>query len=501
MPEAEIKNRTYGNLVVPRRPGIFGLGMLPTIGLLVSAIVDALLILAIGILPTLVLVAIEAPVFLWLLKPAHDGRTPLSRINERVAGFRGRRKGRQVYSSGPTGRVPYGTHQLPGVLGPSQLSEAQDAFGRPFAVLAHPWTRQVTVVIETEPDGASLADQWQIDQWVAHHGQWLAILPTEPGLTHAQISIEAAPDPGTRLSYMLRSRRDPNAPAFAGEVLDEIEQTYPSGAAEVRARIALTYTLAGAGRRQMSVTEKANEISLRLSQLVTELSNTGAGAGRPCSAERLSEIAMEAYSPSKAMLIEQLRGNGQASDVLWEDAGPAQAYTDSKQGLYFHDGAASRTWMMSGAPRGHFRESVLTELLAAHGDVPRKRVTLLYRILSPGEAASVVERDVTDSQFRVRNERRPSPRSRMQAAAAGQTSDEEARGASIVMLGMLVTGTVLDSDGVDEMDAAIANVAPAAKISLRLPRAGQDALFAASLPFGVWLPDHLQISQSIQEAM
>ena len=92
-----------------------------------------------------------------------------------------------------------------------------------------------------------------------------------------------------------------------------------------------------------------------------------------------------------------------------------------------------------GAPRGHFRENVLTDLLAAHASVPRKRVTLLCRILPPGEASSVVERDI----------------------------------------GMLVTGTVLDGSQVDAMDAAIDNAAPAAKIALRHPRASTRGLAPA----------------------
>ena len=95
------------------------------------------------------------------------------------------------------------------------LSEAEDAFGRPFAVLTYPWVGHLTVVLETEPDGAALTDQWQIDQWVARYGAWLATLPQEAGLVAAAVSIEAAPDPGTRLRHMIDERIRPDAPAFA----------------------------------------------------------------------------------------------------------------------------------------------------------------------------------------------------------------------------------------------------------------------------------------------
>ena len=63
-------------------------------------------------------------------------------------------------------------------------------------MLCHPWAEQLTVVLETEPDGAALVDQPQVDQWVAHYGQWLAALSQEPGLIACQVSVETAPDPG-----------------------------------------------------------------------------------------------------------------------------------------------------------------------------------------------------------------------------------------------------------------------------------------------------------------
>ena len=62
---------------------------------------------------------------------------------------------------------------------------------------------QLTVVLETEPDGAALVDQPQVDQWVAHYGQWLAALSQEPGLVACQVSVETAPDPGTRLRHAI----------------------------------------------------------------------------------------------------------------------------------------------------------------------------------------------------------------------------------------------------------------------------------------------------------
>ena len=98
---------------------------------------------------------------------------------------------------------------------------------------------------------------------------------------------------------------------------------------------------------------------------------------------------------------------------------------------------------MSQAPRGEVRENVLARLIAPHGDIARKRVTLLYRVIDPGEAARIVERDLHNADFRVNSSARPTARAVVEQQAARATAQEEARGAALVNFGMLVTATVL----------------------------------------------------------
>jgi hypothetical protein len=492
-------HRSYGNWRRPRPAGLWHLGLISSVLFGVGIIATIFMMALVGLVAGLVVLALQAPLFLVTLKPGSEGRTPLQRIGVRLGGAWARGRGENLYRSGPLGRVGYGTHQLPGVLAASQLSEARDSYDRPFAVLCHPWVRHLTVVIETEPDGASLTDQWQVDQWVSHQGQWLARLPREPGLVACQISVESAPDPGTRLRHMLEGRIAPDAPAFAREVIDEIKHTYPSGSADVRARIALTYRMVAAGGRRLSATEKAHEIATRLGNLTRELHGTGAGVAVPVDAQRLCEIVHSAYTPRAAELIEQARIAGQPALLRWDDVGPAMA--EARTDSYWHDGALSVTWEMSEAPRGEVLESVLAGLLAPHGQIPRKRVTLLYRVIAPGEAAKIVDRDLHNAEFRVNTQARPSARSVREAQAAKATAQEEAHGAALINVGMLVTATVLDPDGLAAAVAAIENLGPTARVNLRVAHNSQDSAFAAALPVGVWLPEHIRIPEAVREAL
>ena len=326
-----------------------------------------------------------------------------------------------LYRSGPLGQTPQGTYQLPGLLAASQLSEARDAYDRPFAVLCHPWVSQLTVVIETEPDGAALVDQPQVDQWVAHYGHWLAALSEEPGLVACQVCVETAPDPGTRLRHAIAERQDPNAPRLAIDTLNEIVNTYPAGAADLKARIALTFEMTNGGQRK-SATEPARDIATRLGGLTQRLHATGAGVAVPVDAQRLCEIVHSAYNPRAAELLDEARAAGQPARLRWDDAGPAAA--EARDQSYWHDGAESVTWAMTQAPRGEVRENVLARLIAPHPEIARKRVTLLYRMIGPGEAARIVERDLHNAEFRVNSANRPSARAILEQSSARATAQQ-----------------------------------------------------------------------------
>jgi len=497
---AAAERRTYGNWRRPRPKGLWRLGPIPTLAACSMIPLVGLTMMFFGLLAGLaVMAAVGGPIGALLIPNRTDGRTRAQNLTIKAAGTVARRNASNRYRSGPLGAVPSGGHALPGVLAASVLSEAVDPVGRRFAVLCHPHVRHLTVVLESEPEGRENIDQLQIDQKVAHYHEWLAKLTKTPGLVCAQVSVETAPDSGGRLRRMLDEHRAPSPPVFTAAVVGEIAKRYPVGAAEVKARIALTFQMADLADRRLTAQETVRQLAERLPDLTVGLQNTGAGAAMPVSARRLCQIIRVAYDPHAATDVELAASAGVEDGWCWEDVGPARAEALSDR--YRHDGACAVTWEMSEAPRSAVQEQLLADLLAPRDEVPRKRVTILYRIVSPAAAARMVEQDVDRAELRVDLQKRPDARSRREVEAARAIAEEEAAGSHLISFGMLVTATALDDAGVPLARAAVENTAPAARNNLRLVRNSQDSAFAAALPLGVWLPHYLRVTETMREGM
>ena len=64
---------------------------------------------------------------------------------------------------------------------------------------------------------------------------------------------------------------------------------------------------------------------------------------------------------------------------------------------------------------------------------------------------------------------------------------------------MLVTATVTDLDRSADARAAIDNISATARVTLRPVYGSQDSAFAAALPLGFVLREHIQIPAEIRE--
>jgi hypothetical protein len=500
MEAAEPKVRTYGNWRKPTSPGIGQLGLIGT-GLLLGSLI--VVIVTVGLFGLVVAIVVGAILMLMLatlvFRDKH-GRTVLQRLSTWLVWRRARAGGAHLYRSGPLGRSPWGTFQLPGLAARSTLSEARDSYQRPFALLHMPTTGHYTVVFGTEPDGASLVDQEQIDVWVAHWGSWLASLADEPGVVAASVTVETAPDTGSRLQRQVLTNIDPAAPPLAQEMLREVVATYPAGSATVKAWVALTFNATPrTGGKRRDNEEMARDLAARLPGITQRLNATGAGAARPLTAQQLCEVVRIAYEPRSAKLIDEAYSAGSVPELDWSDVGPAAA--EASWDSYRHDGAFSVTWSMSAAPRGEVQSSVLGQLLAPHRDIARKRVTMLYSPMNSAVAARTVEADKRNADFRVKSADRPSARALREKAAADHTASDEAKGNGLVSFGMLVTATTLEAAQMPDVEAAIDNLSATARITLRPVYGSQDSAFVAALPLGIVLSKHLKVPAEIRSSL
>lgn len=497
---SQSEERTYGNWRRPTSPGFGNLGLGGSAILLGGVLVIVVLMYVstgFAVVGGICLAAVLVPM---VIRDRH-GRSGLQWATARVAFANGRSKGQHLYRSGPLGRVPRGTCTLPGLAAASTLLEAQDSWGRTFAMLTIPRTNHHTVVLNCNADGASLVDAEQIDTWVAFWGGWLAQLAHEPRLVAASVSVEATPDSGERLRREVDEHLDPAAPPLSKQVLEEVVMTYPVGSARLTTRIALTYSGVGGpgvpGRRR-SVEDMAVDVGSRLPGLTSGLQMTGAGPARPLTAEELAEAIRIAYDPTVAALVDQARTKG-GSGLTWDDVGPMAG--EEAWDHYRHDGAFSITWAMSEAPRGEVHSNILSRLVSPHSDIVRKRVTLLYRPHDSATAAGLVERDRKDALFKAQQKKVVQARDNASIAAADQSAREEAAGAGLVRFGLLATATVLDKADLAVASAAMDNLAASSRLRLRRVYGSQAAAFAAALPLGLVLPNHLKMPQQVREAM
>ncbi|QHC68905.1 hypothetical protein GSU68_19225 (plasmid) [Rathayibacter sp. VKM Ac-2759] len=453
-----------------------------------------------GLGPALVVAAIFGGILLTVSVKDKHGQSALGRTVVRVNWWRTKSKGANIYRSGPIGRAKWGTFQLPGLAAASQLTEHEDSHGRRFALISTPATRHFTIVLATEPDGAALVDQEQINNQVAEYGIWLANLGDEPGIEAASVTVETAPDTGTRLRGEVEGSMDPDAPLFARAMLSEVVETYPVGSATIRAYIALTFTAnARINGKRRNAQEVAADLSARIPGLTSSLAATGAGAARPLGAQEICEVIRTAYDPDAAVLIDQARAEGETADLSWTDVGPAtaEAHWDS----YRHDGAVSTSWTMTAPPRGVVQAGILARLLAPHRDIARKRVTLLYRPIDPARAAALVEADLNAAQFNSSASTKPTARSTLSTRSAQATAAEEAAGAGLMNFGLIVTATTMQRTQEPEARAAVDSLTSAARLRMRPAFGSQDSAFAAALPLGLVLPRHLRIPNEVREAL
>ncbi|AYC43130.1 SCO6880 family protein [Streptomyces griseorubiginosus] len=492
-----VSHPTYGNWRRPRRAGLGPLGLVGTFvifGGLVATLLASLISLYAAII-------VFVPVVLFLIPLAirtQDGRNVYQLFALRVGWWRRKAAGAHLYVSGPLSARPGGRFRPPGLLNKVTASEGRDAYDRPFGILHHPQRDLYTIVLGCDPDGGSLIDPDQVDVWVALWGEWLARLSHEPGLKGATVIVETAPDPGTRLAHEVLPRIHPDAPAAARAVMEEVVDRYPSASSEMHTYVTLTYgNPAGQKRRKEDV---MTELAIRIPGLLSGLVAAGGGAAYPLSAERIAEVVRVAYDPAVAADVLNARAMEGGTGLEWDDAGPAAAVETVN--AYQHDSGVSRTWMLTLAPRGTVRSSVLRGMLEAAPGTRRKRVALVYRAIDPATSARIVEADRRSAQFMATSGKgMVQARAASEVRAAEQTAAEEASGAGLVEFSLMLTVTVDTMEELVDASVTVRNLTAASRVLMRPADRMQAAAFSCTLPAGILPWEQTLVPHELQEAL
>ncbi|MEV6545504.1 SCO6880 family protein [Streptomyces sp. NPDC051665] len=492
-----VSHPTYGNWRRPRRAGLGPLGLVGTFvifGGLVATLLASLISLYAAII-------VFVPVVLFLIPltiRTQDGRNVYQLFALRVGWWRRKAAGSHLYVSGPLSARPGGRFRPPGLLNKVTASEGRDAYDRPFGILHHPQRDLYTIVLGCDPDGGSLIDPDQVDVWVALWGEWLARLSHEPGLKGATVIVETAPDPGTRLAHEVLPRIHPNAPAAARAVMEEVVERYPSASSEMHTYVTLTYgNPAGQKRRKEDV---MTELAIRIPGLLSGLVAAGGGAAYPLSAERIAEVVRVAYDPAVAADVLNARALEGGTGLEWDDAGPAAAVETVN--AYQHDSGVSRTWMLTLAPRGTVRSSVLRGMLEAAPGTRRKRVALVYRAIDPATSARIVEADRRSAQFMATSGKgMVQARAASEVRAAEQTAAEEASGAGLVEFSLMLTVTVDNLAELADASVTVRNLTAASRVLMRPADRMQAAAFSCTLPAGILPWEQTLVPHELQEAL
>jgi hypothetical protein len=484
MVQTDEQVRTYGGWRRSRGMGLMGLGSAQTLVVLIAL---TTLIIAAALSPTaFAIVAGPAVVIIGGTVLRWDGVPLLHGMLQRVRWGWGSARGYTAYRSGVT--VAHAqAWRLPGLLAPTTLLAVTDPAGD-FGLVWHKRIGTMTATLRAAATSTWLVDRGQAQTWVSNWGGWLSSLGYLPIVRWVTVTVDTAPASGSRLANYVTSRIAPHAPSSARRVLSQLVDTSPAAAADVETRISITFDPAHSPARPRGLEESVAEISRTLPGLQDSLGSCGLTVLGRANAHDLVACVRTAYDPAARGDVTRLVGAELDRFLDWDTAGPVAA--EESYDRYRHDSGWSVSWAWHEAPRAMVHADVLARLLAP-GPYP-KRVSLIYRPFSAGDAARIVEREVNAAAFRdalrAAQKRDENARDRADKERALRAAREEAAGAGVGLMSMFVTVTVTDEAELGRAIADVESRAEVAKIRLRRLWASQAAGFVTTLPCGICPP-------------
>jgi hypothetical protein len=238
-------------------------------------------------------------------------------------------------------------HDLPGVLAPLVPLDVDDGRGGRHSLLWNRRTGTLSVVLRCSPIGLDLADPDQVDEWIASWGALLADLGYQPLVQHVAVTIDTAPTGGTTMRDYVSTAMDPQAPALARTVLEELVALTPATAAKVDARFTITMDPNRGNPKPPDLLAAVVDVGRWLPGIENALATCGVAVLGRATTGWLTGRIRAAFDPVARPEIARL--DEQAAALAWAEVGPVAA-TENWE-TYCHDSGNSVSWALREAPR------------------------------------------------------------------------------------------------------------------------------------------------------
>lgn len=463
----------------PKRTGLGGLSMTTTVvvatGFLIFLIVQ---FMGLGLGTGMGILALTAIVA--ALVSLQWGNRSLATTGRMWIQHMGRKRANEdVYLSGEFSKVTGGLNLLPGTLAHTDVIEATDTNGQPYAVIVDAPARTATALLDCQLTGQTAMTQDERNKKTAAWAEWLAHLSLSGDIEHVVTVVGNRPGTGQLVAQEVQSIVDEGAPEIAKQIMYEAGQELSVGVPEIVSHIAVTFSVTGESLEDGSF---LNQIGTRLPDLYESLNWAGILAV-PMNEEELVARTHQFFNPPSEADFETLDIYGEEHGMKWENAGPSFARTNL--GTYEHDGSTSVSWEMKDAPRSTFQDTILTNLLAPHPRIARKRVALIYRPYEAGKGVSKVEGEHRDAMVAAnsgKSLRSANAELRLEHTEAARRA--QAMGAQLGRTSLAVTVTVTDESELGRAVNDVQQLAAGASIQLQRMNRQQDTAFITTLGIG-----------------
>ncbi|MBL1080075.1 TraC family protein [Nocardia sp. 2] len=489
-----VDERTYGGWTRPRREGMWGMGWTVSIAAFAAVVIALLVVMVVGLKAAAVVVVIELAV-LAPLAHSRGGRTGYERALLMTNWWRTLLRRENIYLAGIFSRL--GTCKLPGLMATSKLYESTDAAGYRFAMIHMPGHHAYTVLLRCWPQGARAVDQDRIDAWVAAWSGLLVTVGEKPDVEALTVVVDTLPETGNRLAAEVNALTRADAPEPARVMMAQLAAQLPVETVRMESWLSVTFKATTPARRK-DPAEQAEEVARRLPLITAALAEAGVRA-RPMTGEEAIALLRRAWDPASEADLEAVAENGESHELSWDDAGPI--FHDEKYDRLLHDGVVSVSWEMDLPPEGVVREKVLQRLLAPSDQLIRKRVAIVYRPHSAGDAAQIVDGDYKDALVAEQTERGVgSATAVMRVRATEAAREEQARGHGVTRFGALITVTEPAGADLPALEAITKDLSSQARLRIRRCYRYQAAAFSACLGAGALLPQMASLPRVVSES-